>query len=64
MAKASKRNELNEAFIAALAADWDKNGSDVITALRVTRPEVYAQLIGKLVPTKTRHRTPAPRLTT
>lgn len=50
MTKTSKRADLNQAFIAALADDWEKHGADVITGLRISRPEVYASLVAKLVP--------------
>lgn len=48
----SKRTELNDSFIADLAADWEQHGASTIEKLRQSRPELYARLAADLVPRK------------
>jgi hypothetical protein len=52
MTKASKRTELNEAFIHQLALDFEVHGADVIEKLRLTDLRAYSQLVAALVPKK------------
>jgi hypothetical protein len=48
--KPGSRNELSEAFISDLFADWKANGPDVIAKVRKDKPDVYLRVIGRLVP--------------
>lgn len=44
------RNKLSEAFIRALAEDFEKHGEDAIKAVRDDKPESYLGVIGRLMP--------------
>jgi hypothetical protein len=41
---------LSEAFIAALAADYDAFGAEAIAALRIEKPADYVKLVAALLP--------------
>ena len=44
------RNKLGEAFIAALAEDFEKHGVQVIERVRIEKPEAYIKVIASLLP--------------
>lgn len=44
------RTKLSEAYLAALADDFESNGVETIVRLREERPDVYVGAIGKLMP--------------
>lgn len=44
------RSKLSEAFLKALADDFNDNGVETIATLRREKPEVYVNAIGKLMP--------------
>ena len=44
------RNKLGEAFIAALAEDFEKHGLEVIERVRIEKPEAYIKVIASLLP--------------
>jgi hypothetical protein len=44
------RNKLGEAFIAALAEDFEKHGVEVIERVRIEKPEAYIKVIAMLMP--------------
>ena len=44
------RSKLSEAFLKALADDFEKHGVDTVEELRTERPDVYIGTIGKLMP--------------
>lgn len=44
------RNKLSEAFLKALADDFEINGVDAIDVVRKERPEAYLNTIGRLMP--------------
>jgi hypothetical protein len=44
------RNKLGEAFIAALAEDFEKHGVEVIERVRIEKPEAYIKVIASLLP--------------
>jgi hypothetical protein len=44
------RNKLGEHFIAALCADFEAHGVDVITRVREDDPAVYLRVIAQVVP--------------
>jgi hypothetical protein len=44
------RNKLGEHFIAALCADFERHGVDVITRVREDDPAVYLRVIAQVVP--------------
>lgn len=44
------RNKLSEAFIQALADDFDKSGVEAIENVREKQPAQYLNVIGKLMP--------------
>jgi len=44
------RNRLAENFIAALSADWAKNGVAVIGRVRKSNPSVYLKIIAGIIP--------------
>jgi hypothetical protein len=48
--KPGSRNRLSNAFVEALAKDFEQYGDDVIKVLRVESPSDYCRLIGSLVP--------------
>ena len=48
--KPGSRNKLTEAFISALALDFDAHGPAIIAKVRKTRPEAYLRLCASLVP--------------
>jgi hypothetical protein len=41
---------LGEAFIAALAEDFEKHGVEVIERVRIEKPEAYIKVIASLLP--------------
>lgn len=44
------RNKLGEEFIAALQADFQRHGSDVIAKVREERPDVYLKVVASILP--------------
>jgi hypothetical protein len=48
--KKGSRNKLGEAFIADMYADWQKNGSDVIKAVRNDKPDQYLKVVASILP--------------
>lgn len=44
------RNELCEAFVADLRADWDKHGPAAIRQVREEKPDAYLKVVASLVP--------------
>ena len=44
------RNQLSEAFIRDLQADWEKHGDSVIKAVRQEKPAEYLRIVASLVP--------------
>lgn len=44
------RQKLSEAFLNALADDFELHGHDTVVRLREERPDVYVGAIGKLMP--------------
>lgn len=46
----SSRNELSEAFIRALASDFNENGLEVVAKVRTEKPDAYLNVIGRLMP--------------
>jgi hypothetical protein len=44
------RNKLGEAFIAALAEDFEKHGVEVIERVRIEKPEAYIKVVASLLP--------------
>jgi len=44
------RHTLNEAFIKALAEDFDQHGPSVITTVRDEKPDVYLKVVASLAP--------------
>lgn len=44
------RSKLSEAFLKALADDFDDNGLDTVVKVREEKPDAYLNVIGKLMP--------------
>ena len=44
------RNKFGEAFIQALADDFEKHGAEVIERVRIEKPEAYLKVIASLLP--------------
>ena len=44
------RSKLSEAFLTALADDFDKNGLETVKKVREDKPDAYLNVIGKLMP--------------
>jgi hypothetical protein len=44
------RDKLSFAFIKALSDDFEANGVEVVAKIREDKPEVYMNVIGKLMP--------------
>ena len=44
------RNQLGEAFVADLYADWQKHGPVTITKVRETRPADFLRVIASIIP--------------
>ena len=44
------RSKLSEAYLKALADDFDEHGVETIVKLREERPDIYVGAIGKLMP--------------
>ena len=44
------RNKLSQKFILALHDDFEEHGATVVAKVREEYPQVYLQVIGKLVP--------------
>ena len=44
------RDKLSKAVFEQMMADWLKNGADVIEKVRETKPEVYLQIISRMLP--------------
>ena len=44
------RNQLSEAFIRDLEADWQEHGIEVVRRVRVQEPAKYMQIVASLVP--------------
>jgi len=43
------RNKLDEAFIQALAEDFEKHGAAVIERVRIEKPDAYVKVIASLL---------------
>jgi len=46
------RNKLSEAFLSALDADFEQHGPDVITKVRIEKPDVYLKVVANLMPAR------------
>ena len=44
------RNQLGEAFVADLYADWQANGADTIARVREERPQDYLKVVASILP--------------
>ena len=44
------RSKLSEAFLKALADDFEKNGMDTVEKVREDKPDTYLNVIAKLMP--------------
>lgn len=44
------RNKLGEAFISALADDFDQHGPEVIAQVRLEKPDVYMKVCASILP--------------
>ena len=44
------RDKFSKAVFEQMMADWLKNGADVIEKVRETKPEVYLQIISRMLP--------------
>jgi hypothetical protein len=44
------RNKLGEAFIQALANDFERHGAEAIERVRIEKPEAYLKVIASLLP--------------
>lgn len=44
------RHMLAETVVRELLQDWGKHGMDVVEQVRLTKPEVYLQVISRLMP--------------
>src|SRR5208283_5305736 len=44
------RNRVGEAFLEALAADFDAHGAEAIAECRLTNPAVYIRVVASLMP--------------
>ncbi len=44
------RNQLGEAFVADLYADWQANGAETIARVREERPQDYLKVIASILP--------------
>jgi hypothetical protein len=44
------RNQLGEAFVADLYADWQANGADTIARVREERPQDYLKVLASILP--------------
>jgi hypothetical protein len=44
------RNKLGEAFIAAMYADFQEHGVDVIEAVRTEKPDQYLKVVASILP--------------
>lgn len=44
------RSKLSEAFLLALADDFENNGVDAVKKVREEKPEAYLNTIGRLMP--------------
>jgi hypothetical protein len=47
------RNKLSEAFLEALADDFEANGKRVVEKVRAERPQDYLKIIAAVMPTRT-----------
>lgn len=47
---AGTRDTLTKSFIKRLAADFEAHGAGVIPTVRIKKPEIYLQLVAKLMP--------------
>jgi hypothetical protein len=47
------RNKLSEAFLKALAEDFEANGKEVVEKVRAERPQDYLKIIVAVMPTRT-----------
>lgn len=52
------RNKLSEAFLEALASDFDQHGKDVIERVRTEEPAAYLRTIVAIVPKRLEFDTP------
>ncbi|MEP3277050.1 MAG: hypothetical protein ABJN26_06220 [Stappiaceae bacterium] len=44
------KHKLGEAFVAALLADFEEHGADVIQEIRETKPDIYLKVIASIIP--------------
>ena len=44
------RDKLSKAVFEQMMSDWLDNGADVIEKVRMTKPEVYLQIISRMLP--------------
>ena len=44
------RSKLSEAFLKALSDDFTKNGLETVEKVRIEKPDVYLNVIGRLMP--------------
>lgn len=44
------RNKLSTAFLKALSDDFEANGEAVVAKIRESKPDVYLNVIGRLMP--------------
>jgi hypothetical protein len=44
------RNQLGEAFVADLYADWQANGAETIARVREERPQDYLKVVASILP--------------
>jgi hypothetical protein len=47
------RNKLSEAFLQALAEDFEVNGKEAVEKVRAERPQDYLKIIAAVMPTRT-----------
>ena len=45
-----RRSKLSEAFLRALADDFDEHGLETVAKVRDDKPDAYLNVIGKLMP--------------
>ena len=46
------RNKLSEAFLSALATDFERHGADVIERVRQDKPDAYLKVVASIMPQK------------
>ena len=48
--KQGSKNKINQAYLKAITADFDKHGKSVIERVREENPEAYLRLVAQLIP--------------